>query len=181
MAKVGIIATASKPFHSGHHALIKIASDENDEVKLFASLNDRIRKGEHPIYGNDMAKIWKQHIEPILPNNVNVEYTTGVSPVRCVYSYLGDKNESNSTDEFAIYSDPNDALVNFPERSLIKYLGMLHAKGQIKLVPIDRTQTVNVSGTQMRRWLADGDIANFSQHLPRGIDSIAVWRLLGGK
>jgi cytidyltransferase-like protein len=176
--KIGLVAGSYKPFHSGHDALIRRAAAENDRVMLFVSTSDRKRPGEVPISGSVMAHIWKAHIEHTLPKNVEVTY--GGSPVGNVYKALGIANDTGSTATFNIYSDPSDIAESYPNASLKKYAGKLYARGQINLVPTPRTSTVNVSGTEMRRYLAAGDKKSFVQRLPRNIDADAVWRELKG-
>ena len=100
--KIALVPVSAKPYHAGHHALVTMAAAENDIVKLFVSTSDRKRKGQFPILGSDMEKIWKQELEPIMPGNVQIEY--GGSPVRKVYEALGnaDKDPSNE-DTLVVY------------------------------------------------------------------------------
>lgn len=167
---------SGKPVHAGHWGLIMMASKKCAEVHLYVSTSDRSRPGEITILGSDMQKIWSEQLEPKLPNNVVVTY--GGSPVANVYKELGDANESGSSDVFFIFSDPEDAAKNFPEKSLIKYAGNLWANKQIKLMPIERSQTVNVSGTKMREYLASGNKAAFVANLPIEVDRDAIWNIL---
>jgi hypothetical protein len=177
MATIGLIAMSAKPFHAGHDGLVRWAAKENDEVHLYVSLSDRMRPGELPILGSDMEQIWKRFIEPSLPGNVRVTY--GGSPVRNVYEDIGEANEAGDTEDiFTIYADPEDLAQNFPEKSLDKYAGNLFHNGQIILKPIERTQTVNVSGTKMRQFLSTGDKKGFIANLPKEIDREAVWNIL---
>ena len=78
--RIGLVPISAKPYHTGHHALVEIASKDNDAVLLFVSTSDRIRDGEFPIYGDDMKKVWLEELEAIMPGNVEIEY--GGSPVR---------------------------------------------------------------------------------------------------
>lgn len=168
---------SGKPVHAGHWALINLASKKCHEVHLYVSTSDRSRPGEITILGSDMQKIWSEQLEPKLPSNVDVTY--GGSPVANVYAELGEANEtSNLAVTFYIFSDPEDAAKNFPEKSLIKYAGNLWSNNQIKLVPIERAQTVNVSGTKMRQYLASGDKAAFVENLPIEVDRDAIWNIL---
>ena len=174
--KIGLIAGSYKPFHAGHMGLIEIASKENDEVHLFVSTSDRKRPGEIAILGSDMTNIWKVYLEPIMPDNVVIKY--GGSPVANVYVELGEANEQGSKNTFAIYADPTDLSQNFSNISLNKYAGNLLSNKQIKLRPIQRTQTKDVSGTKMREYLATGDAASFISNLPDGVDGSAIWDIL---
>ena len=72
--KIGLVPMAAKPYHAGHHWLVEQAAGENDKVILFVSVSDRKRKGELPILGADMVKVWQEELEPIMPSNVEVKY-----------------------------------------------------------------------------------------------------------
>jgi citrate lyase synthetase len=169
MANIGLVPMAAKPYHAGHDGLVRIAAQENDEVLLFVSLSDR-----DEVSGEAMGQIWKTMIEPTLPTNVKVAY--GGSPVGNVYKVLGDADKEQSEDVFSVYSDPTDIQENY--KTLDKYAGNLMAKGQVKLRPVERTSTVDVSGTKMRQLLAQGDKKAFISMLPKGIDGGKVWDLL---
>lgn len=170
---------SAKPYHAGHDGLVRIASKECDRVELLVSLSDRDN-----VKGADMQKVWKQHIEPILPPNVRVSYVK--SPVRSVYEILGKANETLEADpaadvgEFALYSDTEDLAKNYPEKSMVKYAGTLYKGKKIIPRPIQRTETVDVSGTKMRAFLASGDKKSFMRNLPKGLDGNAVWSILTG-
>lgn len=164
MTKYGLVAMSAKPYHAGHDGLVRLAAAENDIVKLYVSTSDRKRRGELPISGAVMAEIWTRFIEPSLPGNVQVEY--GGSPIRKVYQFLGAENEAGSDDRYVIYSDPEDMARNFPQRNLEKYVGDIYNRGNVQLEPIHRTATVDISGTQMRAWLEQGDSESFIAHLP---------------
>ena len=70
--RVGIVAGSFKPYHAGHHKMVEIAAENNDQVYLFVFTTDRLRKGEHPLYGKDMRKELNDHLKGILPNNVHL-------------------------------------------------------------------------------------------------------------
>lgn len=163
--KIGIIAMSAKPVTSGHVGLIKIAARECDEVQLFVSLNDRNRKNEVQVKGSDMEWIWGM-LKPALPKNVVVNFVKGSTPVTHAYAFLGKANEKDSDDEHIIYSDKNDIVKNFSNDALEKYLNKLVQRGKLALEPVSRSETVDVSGTMMRKWLATGDKENFVDHLP---------------
>ncbi len=168
MAKIGLVPMSAKPYHAGHDGLVRIAAKENDEVHLYVSTSDR-----DEVSGAAMERIWKECIEPTLPGNVRTIY--GGSPVGNVIKEVGDANEKGSTDTFSVYSDPED-IKKFSVLS--KYAGNLMAQHQIILRGIERSSTVDVSGTQMRQWLVAGDKASFVAHLPRALDGERVWNIL---
>ena len=162
---------AAKPYHAGHDGLVRIAASENDEVLLFVSTSDRTRKGEMPIYGADMKRIWDDYLEPSLPSNVEVVY--GGVPVQHVYEEL-EKAEAarDKVTTFRIYSDVEDIL-KYTDASLMKSAPTLFERGQIERRGVDRNETVNVSGTKMREFMANGDVKNFKKFLPPAVQQYA--------
>lgn len=168
--RIGLVPLAAKPFHAGHDGLIRIASKENDEVHVYVSLSDR-----ENVSGAAMEKIWRELIEPTLPHNVVITFV--VSPVGTIYKVLGDAQaEATTQNVYTVYSDTTDIGVNF--NTLNKYAGNLISSGQIFLKGIKRTETVDVSGSQMRQWLAQGDKQSFVSKLPKGLDGDKVWHVL---
>ena len=162
---------AAKPYHAGHDGLVRIAAEENDEVLLFVSTSDRARKGEITIYGDSMKRVWDDYIEPSLPSNVQVVY--GGIPVQHVYEELENAETSRDrTTTFRIYSDVEDIL-KYTDVSLSKSAPTLFSRGQIERRGVDRNETVNVSGTKMREYMAKGDVKNFKKFLPQAIQQYA--------
>lgn len=176
MTKIGIVSMSAKPLHAGHYGLIELAAKECDEAHVYVSLSDRARPGEVPVLGTDMEKVWKGYVEPTLPTNVSVTY--GGSPIKNAFVELGKASEERSPDTYVLYGDPDDLATNFPEQSLSKYAPFLWQHGQLETRPVKRTDTVNVSGTKMRQWLADGDEASFIAHLPKAVNGKAIWDIL---
>lgn len=169
--KVGIVPMSAKPYHAGHDGLVRIAARENDVVHLYVSTSDR-----DAVSGQAMLAIWKDQIEPSLPKNVEVEY--GGSPVGKAYKELGDADAAGSKDEFVLYSDVTDAATNFAPAALAKYAPNLHAGGRITVRGVERSSTVDVSGTKMRQFIADGDKDSFLRYMPKAIDGVKVWNTL---
>jgi hypothetical protein len=169
MNAVALVPGAFKPYHIGHDSLIRIAADENDTVHVYASTNDRGN-----VSGKAMYIVWKTLIEPTLPGNVTVTY--GGSPVGNVIKELGEANERMSTDTFTIYSDPIDLKNNFA--SIGKYAVGLVSNGQLYLKAIDRSETIDVSGSEMRKYLTNGDKASFVERIPESIGGEIVWNIL---
>ena len=182
--RIGLFPLAAKPYHAGHHAMVEAAASSNDKVLLFVSTSDRKRKGEFPILGKDMMYIWKNEIEKILPNNVEVYY--GGSPVRNVYDTLVTAEEDpNNTDTYVVYSDPVDTAQNYPEANLHKYCGNLRGEGRCILAAEESPEsftrgvgTPNISGTAIRAMLQNGDKAGFDSVMPAGLNSDNVFNIL---
>lgn len=171
MAKIGIVPMSAKPWHLGHAGLVRLAAKENDEVHLYVSTSDR-----DEVSGQAMAEIWKTQIEPTLPDNVQVTY--GGVPVLNAFKDIGKASEENSTDTYKIYSDPVDAAANFGEDKLAKYASNLYKAGRIKTRPVERTSTVDISGTKMREFLKTGDKKSFLKFLPKDLNGDYVWDTL---
>jgi nicotinamide mononucleotide adenylyltransferase len=171
MKTVGLVPMAAKPYHAGHDGLVRIAASENDEVHLFVSTSDRARKGETTIFGTDMKRVWDDYIEPSLPENVIVTY--GGVPVQHVYAELeqAEANRDRLT-KYSIYSDVDDIL-KYTDASLSKSAPRLFSRGQIERRGVDRNETVNVSGTKMREYMANGDVKNFKKFLPPAVQQYA--------
>jgi len=179
MNRIGIVPMSAKPYHAGHDALIRLASFECEQVIVFVSTGDRVRKGEYPIMANVMRKLWDDVILPSLPEKVFVVFVS--NPVGATYELIGDRNEApklNDDETLVIYSDPVDMDRNFPECSLFKYGGNLTTKRLLARRHVPRDTTVNVSGTQMRAWLQHGDKLKFIANMPTSIDGEAVWAAL---
>ena len=175
--RIALIPMSAKPYHKGHDLLVRLASRECDEVRLFVSTSDRDN-----VSGEAMQQVWDEHIEPSLPDNVYVEY--GGSPVRKVWNELGDSNEfaqlPEDYDNYVIYSDPTDLASNFPEEKLRKYVGKIYGMGYVELRPVDRATTARVSGKDCRRMLAAGDRNGFIDMMSDAIDGGAVFDILQG-
>jgi len=167
--KIGLVPMAAKPYHAGHHGLVMLASQENDKVLLFVSTSDRKRPGEIPILGKTMLRIWSEFIEPVLPGNVEVQYVP--VPVSGVYNTLEFAEQENSEDEFTIYSDAED-IMKYKEQSLKKSAKETYNDERIHLRGVERSSTVDVSGTEMRNLLASNkakDKKKFISFLPKEI------------
>jgi hypothetical protein len=177
------VPLSAKPYHAGHHALVTIASKQNDKVVVFVSTSDRKRSGEFPIYGADMERIWKEEIEKILPSNVMTIY--GGSPVRNVYEILGQADEESGDTKYMIYSDPEDTELNYPICNRLKYFPELYEKGLVmcaaEISPDTFTRgvgTPDISGTKLRAALQNKDFKTFAAGLPDGVDAENVFRIL---
>jgi hypothetical protein len=163
---IGLVPMAAKPYHAGHDGLVRLAAEENDAVMLFVSTSDRARSGELRVSGDTMQTIWWDFIEPTLPENVVPDY--GGVPVRKVYIELEKAEAEGSTDTYVIYSDEEDIL-KYTDENLKKSAPTLFANGQIVRRGIKRSETVNVSGTEMREFLEDGDLVGFIALLPPAV------------
>jgi len=184
--KIGLVPISAKPYHAGHHALVELASTQNDRVLLFVSTSDRNRKGEFPISGKDMQKIWTEHLESIMPSNSQIVY--GGSPVRKVYEEIGKACEEGSEDIFTVYSDPEDTSINYPQSYREKYMQPLCDLGQVIFAGESNPDSVtrgvgtpSISGTQVRTYLESGDLSSFTAAMPAGVNASDVFSILTNK
>lgn len=159
---VGLIPMAAKPYHFGHDSTVRLASEENDEVHLFISTGDRAKKGEFPVYGEDMAVIWHDVLEPSLPGNVKTFYVK--VPVSSVYLELEEAEERGDSSVFRIYSDDED-IMKYTDAALSKSAPNLFSNGQIKKRPVERL----ASATKVRQLLQSKDFKGFSEMMPAAV------------
>ena len=181
--RIGLVPVSAKPYHSGHHSLVTTAAAENDKVILFVSTSDRKRKGEFPIYGKDMIRVWKEELESIMPGNVNIEY--GGSPVRKVYMAIENACSAQSEDTYTVYSDPEDTAQNYPSDSRDRYMQPLCDMGKVIFAAEEDPEkftrgvgTPNVSGGKLRHYLESGKLDSFSQYMPPGVNAENVYNIL---
>lgn len=172
--KIGLIAMSAKPYHVGHASLIELAAKECAIVYVYVSLSDRIKKGEFPVKGVVMGNLWKHTIEGSLPSNVSV-FRSKASPIRDIWESVGQASEENSSRTYVLYGDPTDLSVNFPDDRLEKYCKFLFDQKRVSRRAVDRKETVDISGTKMREFLAAGDKASFFKHLPGNVDREFFW------
>lgn len=167
---VGLYPIAAKPYHAGHHMVMKRASEECDKVILIISLLDRDN-----IFGSDMAVIWRDHIVPTLPENVSTIFLES-SPVSRVYKILGLRNGGPYNDySFRVYSDSNDMKKNFDHSALTRACPNIVGTDALKVVGIPRCDTIDISGTTMRKYLREGDCESFLKYIPEEMDGQAIF------
>ena len=171
--RIGIITGAMKPVHIAHWKLIEMASIENDEVRLFVSGTDRVKKNEFPILGSTMRAVWNKHLIQHLPKNVIIEIIDQ-SPVVRAYEFLGKMNEEGSLSVFTVYSSPEDFQKRFPIYAQTKYFGNLYKNCQIQ----QRAGTDPLRATEMRTLLSENRKQEFIKKLPSVADGEAIWQLL---
>ena len=181
--RVGLVPISAKPYHAGHHALVTRAAGDNDLVMLFVSTSDRKRRGELPVLGSDMLRIWKEYLEPIMPGNVEIYY--GGAPVQKVYGTLQAAEQLLEDDTYVIYSDPGDTAQNYPVCNRLKYFPELYKAGKVVCAaeedPSAFTRgvgTPDVSGTAMRNAIATDNFKIFSAGMPPGVDARAIFNIL---
>lgn len=170
---IGLYPLAAKPYHLGHHMMMQKAAKECDKVILVVSLLDR-----DDIAGNKMAIIWKHHILPVLPDNVDTIFLKS-SPVNRVFDILRLREADPTSDfRFRVYSDENDIVKNFNNELLDKVCPTLLMFDDIERIGVPRSDTIQISGTQMRDFIRNGDFQSFEQFMPDELDKKAVFEIL---
>lgn len=165
---IGLIPIAGKPLHIGHWKLIERAANECDHVIVYTTSKDRAEKGQIPISGSDFIYFWNDFFIPALPKNVKVKFVD--SPVRSVMHEMGWFEQSVTKDAedapmIRLYSDSSDVDTNFPDADLGKFPSLMSAD-KIQKVGVERSSTIDISGTKMREFLQNGDETSFLKNLP---------------
>ncbi len=161
MAIIGLVPGAMKPYHAGHHYLVKQAIKECDEVIVYTSTKDR--KG---ISGSNMQNAW---YSIILPNIEPINLKFVISPVGSTYDFIIEAHETNSTNQIRIYGGTEDAkrfpidnirkrwpnanVVNVADTSSARFL-----RGQGK--------SPNAKGEWVRNAIQAGNHQQFKDYLP---------------
>lgn len=166
--RIGIVPGSFKPYHIGHDGLVAIASKENDKVKMFVSLSDRIKPGQFPLLGERMRMVWDRYLRPAIEAtypNVDVIYAIN-PPLAYVYDEL--TKADGGEDEYTIYSDSKD-IKRYTDKSLSNAAPQLFSRGMITRRGVNRSETVDVSGTYMRHLLMTGETEKFKRLLPNSV------------
>lgn len=177
---IGLVPMSAKPFHEGHMSLIRKASDECNRVIVYVSTSDRKKKGEFPIFGEDMKYIWENILEDSIKNKYpNVSFEYGGSPVGKVYEKLKEANNIQDENVFRVYSDIEDTAKRFPAKYKELYFGDLYNRGKV-IFPAEESPesftrgkgSADISGTTMRAYLSNApeDKFLFLDNLPDEIE-----------
>ena len=167
---IGLIAGGFKPFTAGHYNLVQKASSECDEVKLFVSIGDRKRARELSLTWAQMQPVWNEYLEPAIAKLGNVDVVYVRTPIRSIMELLIDANEdANNYNSYYVYSDPEDAAINYSEEKQMRYWPRLVENDQFEIKIVDRAETGGISGTVMRKALAQGKKKAFIAGLPEPV------------
>jgi ATP sulfurylase len=150
--KVGVIPMAGRPVHAGHWCLIENALKENDTVYLFVSIKAR-GEGLERIEPGTMVRAWKEVLLPVLPKNVVVRFVE--NPVLDAFRFVKDAIE-NPLMTFTFYGDDVDAAARFSEATLSKTF----SQARVRAVGLRRSDTVQISATEIRKMLAENALAS---------------------
>ena len=149
------------------------------------------KRGKTPVFGADMKYIWQNILKPNLALPSKVQIITPddggkASPIQSVHSVCEAlKSASDSGEQTVllpffgqanvgdvivnIYSDDRDVETNYSDSVMTRLYGSLWKSEQapaIRPVGVPRSQTVQISGTQMREYLCAGDIESLMDMMP---------------
>lgn len=177
--KIGVFVLAGKPVHDGHWQMVKLASQECDEVLVITSTagRDELKPGV-------MTDAWKVVLEPQFhrdfPNATLI--ITSDSPVNLAVDKM--RQLKDVTSEFAFYSDDEDARTKYSPPRLTGLLKDEALVAKVTPRPVPRSETVQISGTKMREFLTDEDRSAFDDHVPRTLSPALkdkYWSILKGE
>ena len=174
---LGVVPMAGKPVHLGHWKLIEIAAKENEKVLVYVGYKGRFKKGEYPIEGQQMIEVWNEILKKYLPNNVSIKFVDSpVSNIR--YLLLDLNNDAENSPVVSIYSDVDD-IQKYDLTELNAKYSNIGGLSKIKLKGVDRSSTVDISGTKMREFLQTNDKTSFLNYLPpiSTEDKERIWNL----
>lgn len=174
--RIGVIPMAGRPVHAGHWRLIKNALAESDTVYLFVSVKGRGECQER-IEPGQMMKAWKDVLLPRLDSQVVVRFVE--NPVLDANRFV--KDASRVSDRlFTFYGDDADVNDRWNKKNLETLFPALVRENRVFAKGLSREKTVNISSTQMRKWIASCDIESLRKFLPDipGEDSKTYLRIL---
>ena len=149
--------------------IVSQAASEADEVNLFVSTTNRIRKGQLPVFWDTQMKlIWDRYLERAMPNNVHVHYVP--NPTTAMWDTIKDANDMEENhDTYVIYGGEEDIPRYFADKYLMKHASRLTNNGQLETKMPERI----ASGTNLRKAVAEDDIVEFAKGLPEPVQRYA--------
>ena len=167
--RLGVFTGKFKPPHAGHYHTILDIADANDETYVFVS-----PKTEGGITGEMAVEILKNYFAE--RPDVKIQLA-GVTPVRAAYEFIEELGQSPEAEDIdlTVYALAED-LIRFG--SLEKWKGNLRSANKQETSRPDFEHGTKVSGTLMRKFLADGDKRNFIKGLPSVADKDLVWSIV---
>jgi hypothetical protein len=176
---VGIFVVAGKPVHAGHWGMIALAAQECDEVLVITSTS-----GRDELPPGVMIDAWKTVLEPQFHRdypNVTLVITSD-SPLQLAVDKM--RQLKNVVSKFVFYSDDDDARGKYSAEKMSNYIRDPIAFEKFQQRPVMRSETVQISGTRMRQFLAADDKESFDSYVPQTLSQEmkdTYWSILKGE
>lgn len=175
---IGIFVVAGKPVHEGHWQMIGRAARECDEALIITSTS-----GRDELPPGVMIDAWKAVLEPQFhrdyPNATLI--ITPDSPLQLAIDKM--RQLKDVVNKFVFYSDDEDARGKYSREKLADMMRDPVAASKFQQMPVPRSETIQISGTRMRQFLAADDRESFDRYVPQTLDSDMkdkYWSILKG-
>jgi hypothetical protein len=176
---IGIFVVAGKPVHAGHWSMIQLASQECDEALIITSTS-----GRDELPPGVMIDAWKAVLEPQFhrdyPNATLI--ITPESPLQLAVDKM--RQLKDVVSKFVFYSDDEDARGKYAVEKMSDYIRDPVAFSKFQQRPVARSETVQISGTRMRQFLAADDKQSFDSYVPQTLSQELkdkYWSILKGE
>jgi hypothetical protein len=176
---IGIFVVAGKPVHAGHWSMIGLASQECDEALIITSTS-----GRDELPPGVMIDAWKAVLEPQFhrdyPNATLI--ITPESPLQLAVDKM--RQLKDVVSKFVFYSDDEDARGKYASERMSDYIRDPVAFSKLQQRPVARSETVQISGTRMRQFLATNDKRSFDEYVPQTLGQDMkdkYWSILKGE
>jgi hypothetical protein len=164
-SSVAVIPMAAKPFHAGHDSLVRqAANDGNDSVVVLIST-----RGREEIKAEDMIPLWRDHYIPGLLRQYSEKIVIrfSESPMRDATLIARDFANRRKSAVVRIYGGIDSMGQSDAQQRVAAVLQKNpELSDRIIATDVSRSQTNNVSGTEMRHYASSGDAKSFMKNLP---------------
>ena len=176
---IGIFVVAGKPVHAGHWEMIRLASKECDEALIITSTAGRDELPE-----GSMTDAWTTILEQQFHKdypNATLSMTSD-SPLNVAVGKI--KVLKDVVSKFVFYSDDEDAKGQYSIGRLSNLIKDPAAIEKLEQRGVPRSETIQISGTQMRAFLSADDKKSFELFVPQTLNKAMkdkYWKILKGE
>ena len=158
---IGIFVVAGKPVHDGHWKMIRRACACDEAIIITSSA------GRDELPAGVMIDAWKAVLEPQFYKDFSnaTLVISSESPLSIAVNKI--RSLKDVVSQFFFFSDDEDAAGKY---SIDKITGMVKdplAMEKFVQVPVPRSQTVQISGVQVRDFLTNNDHESFNMFVPQ--------------
>lgn len=162
---IGIFVVAGKPVHDGHWKMIRRATACDEAIIITSSA------GRDELPAGVMIDAWKEVLEPQFHKDFSnaTLIISSESPLSIAVNKI--RSLKDVVSQFFFFSDDEDAAGKY---SVDKIAGMVKdpsAMEKFVQVPVPRSQTVQISGTQVRNFLKNNDRESFDMFVPQTLSN----------